>query len=168
LRNRSFLDNADIPARLERPAMSHDAQAKGSPMQSVAKVFIQQGEKYLFSLKRAPGKPAKDGKLELLGGKIENGETRIEGLLRELQEEEKTGVLARKAATLRMNPKFICLKGQDNFIYRMEITPEELQGVEMDGEESYGYEMLKEADFADDPDRFTPKTRKIFRALGMV
>jgi 8-oxo-dGTP pyrophosphatase MutT (NUDIX family) len=137
-------------------------------MQSVAKVFILQGERYLFSLKRAPGKPQKDGKLELLGGKIENGETRIQGLLRELREEEKTGVLARKAASLGLKPRFIRLKGQDNFVYRMEITPDELDEVEMDGEESYGYEMLSDGDIADDPERFTPKTLKIFRALGMV
>lgn len=137
-------------------------------MQSVAKMFIRQGEQYLFSRKRAPGKPKKDGKLELIGGKIEPGENRVEGLLRELREEEKTGILARKAATLPLRAEFLCIHGQDNFVYRMEITPDELEGLEMDGEESYGYEMLEESDFVDDPERFTPKTLKIFRALGMV
>jgi 8-oxo-dGTP pyrophosphatase MutT (NUDIX family) len=137
-------------------------------MQSVAKMFIRQGDQYLFSRKRAPGKPVKDGKLELLGGKIEPGESRVQGLLRELREEERTGILARKAETLPLRAEFLHLHGQDNFIYRMEITPDELDDLEMDDEESYGYEMLGEADISDDPNRFTPKTLKIFRGLGMV
>ena len=137
-------------------------------MKSKAKIFIACGENLLFSIKRSPGKPWKDRKLELLGGGIDTDEAPFQGLIRELVEEEMSGTLARRASRKIDRGRRGFVGDEPHFIYDMTITPQEIDDIRMDAVESYGYVLLHQSEISDDPIRFTPKTLQIFRALGLI
>jgi 8-oxo-dGTP pyrophosphatase MutT (NUDIX family) len=133
--------------------------------QNVAKIILECGDALLFSIKRAPGKPHKDRKLELLGGHMEAGESPSEGLIRELREEEETGLLAEKA--LRLLPAYeeIIVENSRHFIFRMPLEPEDLGRIRPSPSESFGYRLIPRTQPVTDPVLFTPKTVGIFAAL---
>jgi hypothetical protein len=142
----------------------------------VAKIFLHLDDHYVFSQKRAPWLPedAATRRLELIGGTIVGDETPFEALLRELQEEETSGMLAEKARTLRPTPQQIVVYGEPHYIYRMTISGDEFERMIHDPEESYGFDLVSETVIADreklreNAARFTWKTRGIFQALGLM
>lgn len=137
-------------------------------MEPKAKIFLRFGDTLLFSIKRSPFCPQKDQKLELVGGGIEMGETPMEGLIRELAEEESSGILAKKATLEVPQSRKVFVADEPHFIYDMAITQTDIDQLRMNDTESYGFQLLHKSELADDPVRFTPKTLGIFRALGLI
>jgi N-acetylglutamate synthase-like GNAT family acetyltransferase len=140
----------------------------------VSKAFVLIGDHYLFSEKRAPQSPEKDHRLELIGGAMESGETPFQGLLRELQEEEPSGTLSKKANTLNSTPREIVVGIEPHFIYQMTITDDEYKRITHDAHESYGFHLVQKSVIMDidklkaNISLFTPKTIAIFRELGLL
>lgn len=139
-------------------------------MRQVAKIIIFLNDALLFSIKRAPRKSGNDGKLELLGGHIEKGETPFHGLIRELAEEDEGSFIANKVALLRLTPVEITVEGARHFVYRMPIAESELQSIRMNPMESYGYRLIQMSRIMDreqmsDRSLFTRRTVKIFAKL---
>jgi ribosomal protein S18 acetylase RimI-like enzyme len=140
----------------------------------VSKAFVLVGDHYLFSEKREPQSPEKDHRLELLGGTIGSGETPFQGLLRELQEEERSGTLLEKASTLNPSPREIAIGIEPHFIYEMAVTDDEYKRMAHDAHESYGFHLVPKSAIMDEDELrtntslFTPKTIAIFRELGLL
>lgn len=142
-------------------------------MNYVSKILLTCSDVFVFTIKRSPLKPEKDKKLEMFGGNVDPGESPIEGLIRELREEEESGILAEKV--LRQTPS---IKGQFiidekmQVIYQMSITDTEFRKLKAHPDESYGIRTVSVSTF-DEPDQFnlnsyTPKTIKIFSRLQMI
>ncbi len=137
---------------------------------SVAKVFVRieymGAENILLSRKRAKGTP-KLGRLELLGGGIDDGEEPLEGLIRELAEEEKTGGLARKVGWERPAPKFITIEGTPHYIFEVSISLEEYLDLQHNRKESLGLKVVPESVLSTSQfqSRLTPRMQKILTAL---
>jgi len=136
-----------------------------SETRRIAKIILECGDRLLFSIKRAPGKPQKDQKLELIGGHVEDGETPLEGLIRELQEEEESGILAEKVRSLEPIPDDIPVQNTCHYIFRMPLSEGDLRHIRHSPSESHGYRLLHRSQPVVDPLRFTPKTIDIFAAL---
>jgi hypothetical protein len=136
-----------------------------------SKIFVEIGEHYLFSLKRAPDKPEKDRLLELIGGKQEDGETPFEALIRELAEEEESGILVKRVLASRPTARNVIVSNSLHQIYNVTLDQADYARLTASPEESYGFQLIPKnlmesaADFR--PDLFTPKTIKIFRALNI-
>lgn len=96
-------------------------------MSKISKIILFQDDSFLFVVKRAPHKPIKDGKLELLGGTVDRGETPLQGLVRELVEEEGSSLVANKAAVLQLTPVNIAVEGDNHYIRHMAVTGKELE-----------------------------------------
>ncbi len=120
----------------------------------------------LLSRKRAKGTP-KHGRLELLGGGIDDGEAPLEGLIRELAEEEKTGGLARKVGWEQPAPKLMTIEGTPHYIFEVSISLEEYLDLQHNRKESLGLKVVPESALSDSQiqSRLTPKTQKILTAL---
>ncbi|MBF0258935.1 MAG: NUDIX domain-containing protein [Desulfamplus sp.] len=139
----------------------------------VSKIIILCEQQYVFSIKKSPLKPFKNNRLELFGGNVDPGETPFEGLIRELEEEEMSGVLAKKAKEFKLEPlKLFEVEGKTQCIYQMEITEREYLKLKAHPDESYGIRTLPQTIFEIsenlDMDHFTPKTIKIFQNLGLI
>jgi len=137
-------------------------------MKIVSKIMLICDDKLLFSIKRSPGKPEKHDKLELIGGGIKKDETPFQGLIRELYEEESTGILARKASKQIPDARRIMVKDKPAYIFKMTIDKNDIKQIQMDPKESLGYRVIHKSEVINDPKRFTPKTIRIFRSLGMI
>lgn len=137
----------------------------------VGKVFVKvtHGEAlfYLFS-KKDSSNPEKHNHLELLGGHIEDVDKDfMAGTIRELNEEETTGLLAGKLSGQPPSLS-IKIKGELHHIFEISIGLDEYEGLKHN-HESLGFElipaaMLKEKEFQR---LLTKKTRRIFEALGL-
>lgn len=139
-------------------------------MRKIAKIILFLDDAILFAVKRAPSESAKDGKLELPGGGVDKRETPLQGLIRELAEEEESQVVARKAAELRLQPVEFTIEKDRHYIYHMPIAPHELEKIRMKSEETYGYELVSRPKIMDpsymsDQMIFTRRTTKIFHTL---
>ena len=66
-----------------------------------------------------------DHLLELLGGHLEPSESDFQGLLRELQEEDLSGILANKVKSLNPRPKEILVNHEKHSIYKVNITQDD-------------------------------------------
>jgi hypothetical protein len=143
-------------------------------LKRVSKILLLVDNHYVFSEKRAPESSEKDHKLELIGGALNEDESAFQGLIRELQEEEQSGLLSKKAEKLNLSPKEIVVKNEPHFIYRMEISNAEYKEMIHSTDESYGFHLVQDNIILDKNElrenisRFTPKTIKIFQALDMV
>jgi ADP-ribose pyrophosphatase YjhB (NUDIX family) len=139
-------------------------------MRKIAKIILFLDDAILFAVKRAPSESLKDGKMELPGGGVDKRETPLQGLVRELAEEEESGVVAAKAAGLRLQPIELTVEGDRHFIYHMPLARQELEKIRMKSEETYGYKLASRANILDlsymnDELVFTRRTVKIFRKL---
>jgi len=154
---------------LVRDGTVHDLSC-GRIMRKIAKIILFVDDEVLFAIKKAPHESAKDGKLELPGGGLEKGEQPIQGLCRELVEEEASQLVARKVAVLGTKPVEFKVEGDHHFIYHMPITHRELARIRMKSEETYGYKLIPRSTIEnpaamDDQSVFTRRTVKIFHEL---
>jgi 8-oxo-dGTP pyrophosphatase MutT (NUDIX family) len=88
-------------------------------MKAVAKILIEIDQAYLFAGK---SRPRDRGRLELLGGHVEAEDTGpFEALLRELGEEEKTGLLAKEIARIRPAGEKIMVGNRIQHVYHCSL-----------------------------------------------
>lgn len=141
----------------------------------VAKALIRVDGQYLMARKKAPGSP-KDNRLEHLGGHLEAGETPFQGLVRELSEEDDSGLLAAAAKRRRPRPKRVTLhhrgSSEDQFLFTLSIEPQAVKKLKPNLAESYDFELVPAAALDTDDGlssikpRLTPKTIAIYEAMG--
>ena len=135
----------------------------------VAKVFVrvQEGDDtfYLFS-RKCDAVPDKHGRLELLGGNLDD-EAPLAGAIRELQEEEPSGLLAGKLTAQRLVDRVV-IENLEHFVFLISISRAEYTGLRHNPAESLGFELISEASLKEGkpPASFTRKTELIFRALS--
>ena len=139
-------------------------------MAKISKIIVFLDDDFFFSVKKVPKHPARDRKLELPGGRVDKGEMPLDALIRELAEEEQGGVLAGKVARLQLTPVDFKVGGDRHFIYHMPLAGDELQRVQMNSEEHYGYRLIPGSTIRDpgrmeDESVFTRRTIKIFAKL---
>ena len=139
----------------------------------ISKIFVEVREFYLFSEKRKPGS-SDDHLLELPGGRLEPSETPFQGLMRELQEEDLSEILANKVESLDPQPKEILVNHEKHSIYKVNITQDEYNYLKHNPNESYGFKLIEKSVVDDKKTlensihKFTNKTRKIFIQLNML
>lgn len=122
----------------------------------------------LLSSKSAKG-TSKHGKLELLGGGIGEDDP-LEGLARELKEEEKSGLLARELLANRPEPRRIEVGGTEHYVFELAIPLDDYLDLRPDHKESLGFKLVPQT-LLTDPHfqaRLTDKTRAILSQLRMI
>jgi hypothetical protein len=140
----------------------------------IAKLFIRTEAHYIFSSKRKPGSSKSDRRLELIGGRLEAGESPRQALIREVQEEELSGTIAAKVKNQQLNCKRVNISRQKHFIFEVWVNEDDIKRLMHNEVESYGFSKVEEEIINEKDElraslsRFTPKTRRIFRALGLV
>ena len=141
---------------------------------TVAKIFVVCGAYYVFSKKRKAYAPESDNRMELLGGKVDEGEEPMQALVRELREEEDTGIIATRVLQLQPQYKNVIVSGQNHYIFRIAIECADFQNIRHNEKESRGFVKVEmevihnRRELLVNLSSFTPKTRKIFRALNLV
>ncbi len=139
----------------------------------ISKIFVEVRKFYLFSEKRKP-ESSDDHLLELLGGRLEPSETPFQGLMRELQEEDLSEILANKVKSLDPQPKEILVNHEKHSIYKVNITQGEYNNLRHNPNESYGFQLIEKSVVDDKKTlgnsihKFTNKTGKIFIQLNML
>jgi 8-oxo-dGTP pyrophosphatase MutT (NUDIX family) len=131
-------------------------------------VVDQDGEHWaLLSIKKAEGK-SKHGKLEMLGGRMDQDESPLEALIRELGEEEQTGFLSEGVRTLEPEPLIIHAGGALHHLFELKISEQEFTGLRHDPKESLGFELVRisELEAGEHWDRITWRTQRILEALA--
>ena len=121
----------------------------------------------LMSRKRAEGK-SKHGKLEMLGGHLEAGESPLQALLRELREEETSGTLARLVERARPTPREAVVVDTLHHLFEIELPAAACSDLQHDPTESLGFVRVPLAELAD-PRRgpeLTWRTERIFEVFG--
>lgn len=112
----------------------------------IVKIFIKTKKYYIFSRKKAYGQRS-NGLLELIGGHVESGETPLEALLREVQEEEETGILANLLVNIKLPPTEVTVAvngiGELHYIYYLNVSEEDSKKLKASNDESYGFEFIK-------------------------
>jgi hypothetical protein len=119
----------------------------------------------LFSRKRAKGTP-KHKLFEFLGGGLD-GNDPMEGLVRELEEEEKSGALAEHVRRARPSPRLVTVGGAPQYVFETTIPLELYLELRHAKAESFGFALIPSTRLASPgmTDRFTKKTVGILRAL---
>jgi NUDIX domain-containing protein len=136
----------------------------------VAKIFVRVvkgGEDYyLFSRKNSPGHK-KHNHLELLGGNNED-EDFLEGAIRELKEEETTGLLASKLSRQHLKHE-VEIDETVHYIFEISIGYFEYEGLKPNQDESLGFELIPHSvlNSQEFQRSLTKRTRQIFKALGI-
>ncbi len=121
---------------------------------------------YLMSVKRGPGNTHR--KLEFLGGRFDRGELPRQALLRELDEEETTGLLAHLASS-RANLFFpLTTGGAQHFLFPFHLTVPEFELLQHHPRESFGYRLVREPDLKPCPVNLTYKTNRILESMLAV
>lgn len=138
-------------------------------LNAVAKVFVRVergGETlYLFSRKNDASSRKRD-RLELLGGNVD-GATPLEGAIRELREEEGSGLLASRLAAQHLMAA-VSVEGQPHHIFMLPVSNDECARLTPDVRESLGFEWISESALRSGKTkrRFTRKTEAIFSVLA--
>jgi len=139
----------------------------------VGKVFVKvrHAEKvyYLFSKKKARGSKKKHKHLELLGGAIEEGDKDFTaGTIRELGEEEKTGLLASRLSPQHPS-RTIDIDGCIHHIFNISIEFAEYVNLKPKRKESLGFKLIPASSLHKKSflQSLTKQTRKIFVALAV-
>ena len=116
----------------------------------------------LFSRKRAKGQ-AKHGQLELLGGHMDDEKDPLAALLAELEEEEKSGVLAEKVAAEQPTTQTLTIAGTTHFLFLTELNLDQYLELRHGKKESLGFKLVPESLVTERELqwRFTPRTREI-------
>ena len=119
----------------------------------------------LFSRKRAKGTP-KHKRFELLGGGLD-GHDPLEGLVRELEEEENSGALAAHVRHTRPSPRLVTVDGAPQYVFEIHLPMSVYLELRHAKAESFGFHVLPVARLGDPgmADTFTRKTVGILRAL---
>lgn len=136
----------------------------------VAKLIVRvtgfRGPALLLSRKRAKGNPGHK-LLEFLGGGVD-GESPLDGLVRELEEEEKTGFLARRVSVLAPNPRLITVDGVPHYMYEVSIGLDQYLDLQHDRKESFGFRLVPASMLRDEPvwSRLTERTQRILTEMG--
>ena len=138
-------------------------------MEHVSKIRIRvtsDSDDYeLLSIKRAEG-TKKHGKLELLGGHVEKDEQPLEALIRELQEEESSGFLARRAVLECSSPAQIDVAGAHHYVFGLTITSDEFSHLVAGKEESLGFQLISINELRSDDmqGRMTSRSGQLLKA----
>ncbi len=138
----------------------------------VAKVLVTvrgENDLLLFSRKQAPGM-RKHGRLELLGGHIEPREKPFDGLVRELAEEEASGLLAKRARKLKPKRHEVGLSDAVYHLYRLTIDFDDYVRLEPVLTESMGFVLVPPNALKKRAvhDQLTPKTYELLGLLEML
>lgn len=119
----------------------------------------------LMSIKSAPFSD-KDGHLEFLGGQLNPAEPPEAGLIRELQEEELTGNLAKLAAKRAKRVGFFAAEGADHALFHFSISFAEYCRLVWDEEESHGFVLVPRPFLEANLASLTPKTRALLQQMS--
>lgn len=122
----------------------------------------------LMSVKKAKDTP-KHKKLEILGGGTD-GQDRFEGLVRELEEEEKTGRLAELVREKHPEPRSFSIADAPHHVYEVTIDYEDYIALRHHKSESFGFKVVPESKLKD-PDfhpKLTRKTLTLLHGLGLL
>ena len=145
----------------------------GKKQEQVAKARIvveRGGERWsLLSVKRAEGE-TKHGKLEMLGGHLDGDESPIEALLRELREEEDTGLLAEKVSAEPPPHLSMDVAGALHHVFCFDLDDADLAHLQHNPAESLGFELVRTAELEAGMhrDRLTSRTRQVLEALQQL
>jgi 8-oxo-dGTP pyrophosphatase MutT (NUDIX family) len=134
---------------------------------AVVTVQTNVGLRVLMSIKRDRGRRT-DGKLEFLGGRLDEGENPKDGLLRELSEEESTGMLARVAGVRAGRRHLIVVSDVLHYVYVIHLVSPEHRQLVPHPDESLGFRLVSERTLTANPRDLTSKTRKIFKEIGSI
>lgn len=122
----------------------------------------------LMSRKKAKGTP-KHGKLELLGGG-NDGQEAMQGLLRELEEEEKSGRLAEVVRSSMPGARIVTVDDTTHYVFEVTISLDDYIQLRHTKKESLGFKAIPQARIADPTfrDRLTKRTQAILGAFGVI
>ncbi len=138
-------------------------------MKSAAKLLISDRTGYLFV-----GKAKKDGRLEMLGGKIDSGEEAKSALLRELSEEVDGESLLDQVRQSPVEPIRVQAGEQADFVFKIEVDRIDLSVLVQKGDETTALAIINRPtiDRADQLVRnkklFTGRTWKLFQSMGLL
>jgi len=122
----------------------------------------------LMSIKKAKGTP-KHKKLEILGGGTD-GQDAFEGLVRELEEEEKTGRLAEIVRELHPEPKSFAIAESPHHMYEVTIPFEDYLTLRPHKAESFGFKVIPESKLREPTfhAELTRKTLTLLHGMGLL
>lgn len=122
----------------------------------------------LMSIKKAKGTP-KHKKLEILGGGTD-GDNAFEGLVRELEEEEKTGRLAEIVREQKPEPQSFSIDRTPHHLYEVTIAYEDYLTLRHHKDESFGFKVVPESKLKDTTfhRQLTRKTLTLLHGMGLL
>jgi len=122
----------------------------------------------LMSIKKAKGTP-KHKKLEILGGGTD-GQDAFEGLVRELEEEEKTGRLAEIVREQHPEPRSFSIAESPHHLYEITIDFEDYLGLRHHKAESFGFKVVPESKLKEPAfhAQLTRKTLTLLHGMGLL
>ncbi len=138
-------------------------------MKSAAKLLIFDRAGYLFA-----GKAKRDGRLEMLGGKINTGEKPQVSLLRELSEEVDGDILLEYVRKSLVQPDPVTAEEQTDFVFRIEVDQIDLSELKQKGRETTALVVINRPTIEDknqlvrNRKLFTGRTWKLFRAMDLL
>ena len=121
---------------------------------------------YLMSIKRDPGS-SNEGKLEFLGGRMEENETPSEAVIRELGEEEASGELAKIVSDRSPLHVQHQIKNAMHYIFPLEISKRDYNKLQHDPLESHGFRLIDGSLLQQCHKRYTRKTNRIIEILDL-
>lgn len=131
-------------------------------------IILVAGEanQYLMSIKRDPGS-RNEGKLEFLGGRMEEGESPLEAVVRELGEEEASGELAKIIQAF--SPMHIKhqVRNAMHYFFPLEIGAADYKKLKHDPLESHGFKLVDMSELEQCNKRYTRKTNRIIEILDL-